>query len=488
MKVIEDQDYMDPDYEDDPLLVLNSKQHSIKQGLMEQQQRMQHGKHARDVEDEDDEEEDEEEDEDQEDDVDEEVENSCPKGKRKLANILKTTAEASRMVLDSTLVSSSEIPSSNKKHKGKKVKRLKIPEAHKEACEVPILHSAFIDNCGDFVHILSIRGLFLYASPKATKEILGYDAEELLGHNVSDFVHPLDLVFLLRELRSASPNEPINIVCRFRKHNGHYLYLELRGHVYEGTAGKRTRCIVMSGRQKKVGRIFAGDVLLPGDTTLPESWAKISPEGLFLYNCPQTQVLLGLTPDQVFGHCIFEYVNVGDHDRLRKGLTLIKQSSTRFYDVPNLRLALPSGPIHVHLRLFNDVGSQAQHYFVQMKRLSDPKTGVVHPVDFHTLSSYSHMFQDGNLFDFLWDEDASSLYFEVNQLRVQNKKLREELESMSAQQGSSKDGFNPKPIPEKERQERSGSSSSSGTSDSVLDETASTASRNQRVPSYRNST
>jgi PAS domain S-box-containing protein len=144
----------------------------------------------------------------------------------------------------------------------------------------PDFKSQFINDCGDFVHILSIRGLFLYASPLSCKELLGFEADELQGHYISEFVHSADLVFVMRELRSAKPEDVINMVCRFKVKSGGYVYVELRGHIYEGEVGKRTRCIIMSGRQKKVGQLCMNHFLLP-DVEGRECWAKLSTEGLF---------------------------------------------------------------------------------------------------------------------------------------------------------------------------------------------------------------
>jgi len=120
-----------------------------------------------------------------------------------------------------------------------------------EEIPLPVFHSQFIDNCGDLVYILSIRGLVLYTSPKSCKDLLGFGSEEVQGQHISELVHPSDLVFVQRELRSASPTQVINLICRFKIKTGGYVTMDLRGHVYQGEAGKRTRCIVLSGREKK---------------------------------------------------------------------------------------------------------------------------------------------------------------------------------------------------------------------------------------------
>ena len=149
----------------------------------------------------------------------------------------------------------------------------------------------------DFIHILSLRGMLLYCSPHSCRQLLEYDASELMGHSLAEFVHPADLVATLRDLRLAQSGERINIICRFKRKFTGYVYVELTGHLYEGDTGKRTKCFILSGREKRVGRLSARDIL-PSTVSVvedptgkslavgaSESWGKISPEGLVLYAC-----------------------------------------------------------------------------------------------------------------------------------------------------------------------------------------------------------
>ncbi|CAL1699840.1 unnamed protein product [Somion occarium] len=56
---------------------------------------------------------------------------------------------------------------------------------------------------GDFVHVVSLKGAFLYVAP-SVKNVLGYEPEELVGKYVSEFCHPADVVPLMRELKESS--------------------------------------------------------------------------------------------------------------------------------------------------------------------------------------------------------------------------------------------------------------------------------------------
>jgi CheY-like chemotaxis protein len=49
-----------------------------------------------------------------------------------------------------------------------------------------------IENSSDIITILSAKGKILFESP-SIERVLGYDAEELVGRNVFDLIHPNDL-------------------------------------------------------------------------------------------------------------------------------------------------------------------------------------------------------------------------------------------------------------------------------------------------------
>jgi len=293
--------------------------------------------------------------------------------------------------------------------------------------EIPLFLSKFIDNCGDFVHVLSIRGLFLYTSPKSLKEVLGYESKDLQGKNISEFVHPSDLVFVMRELRSASSNNAINIVCRFQRKCGKYLYVELRGHVYEGEYGKRTRCIVMSGREKRLGRISVSDILYPN---AEESWAKISPEGLFLFNDMSSDLIFGIQPKGLFARSLFDFIAPEHKERVRHSLQVIV-AAPPYIDIHDLDLILPNkGRVRVYIRVYNDSESNPRYLYCQIKLLID-RYGNELLISTRTLSEFAPMFKNGNIFDFMERDDSASFYYEINQLKVQNNRLKDQLNSLT---------------------------------------------------------
>jgi len=305
-----------------------------------------------------------------------------------------------------------------------------------EEMPIPVFHSQFIDNCGDLVYILSIRGLVLYTSPKSCKDVLGFDSEELQGQNIAELVHPSDLVFVQRELRSSAPKEVINLICRFKTKSGGYMTLDLRGHVYQGEAGKRTRCIVMSGRERKTGSLLLSEILTP---SLDESevWVKISPQGLFLFVDPGAEDVFGVSPESIYAKSLIDFVNESDKFRVRQALEYAS-GVVRFFDIVNLPLITPKGHIISHIRIYNlsdDTGIATKHLLLQIKLVVD-SSGVNYRVSTKTLTDFSQFFIDGNILDY--GDGSSSIYYEINQLRVENKKLKDRLDDYKKKTVSSK--------------------------------------------------
>jgi len=90
-------------------------------------------------------------------------------------------------------------------------------------------YRAIVEHGKDFVHILSLRGRFLYVSRRATKNLLEHSEDELVGRSLSEFCHPADLLVVMRDLRSAAPGESIQLLYRFKRKRSGYVWIEARG-------------------------------------------------------------------------------------------------------------------------------------------------------------------------------------------------------------------------------------------------------------------
>lgn len=149
------------------------------------------------------------------------------------------------------------------------------------------LHLLLLEHAPDIVHVLSLKGFFLYASPAAAR-VLGYEQSELVGRCVGELCHPNDAVPLQRELKESSssvvpvppvasatamragagtststsgldPNadaaathhEPraVDLLFRLRTKEGNFVWMECDGRLHT-EPGKGRKAIVLFGRRR----------------------------------------------------------------------------------------------------------------------------------------------------------------------------------------------------------------------------------------------
>ncbi|KAK3305551.1 PAS domain-containing protein [Chaetomium strumarium] len=159
-----------------------------------------------------------------------------------------------------------------------------------------------LENADDVIHVLSLKGLFLYLSP-ACKRILEWDTAELVGASLSSVCHPSDIVSVTRELKEARQDSSIDVAFRIRRKHSGFTWFESHGALhYDQSKGRKY--IVLVGRKRPVlsirrsvveahsGGIGAGEA---------EIWSKMSPSGLFLFVSSSAHRLLDLKPRDLEG-------------------------------------------------------------------------------------------------------------------------------------------------------------------------------------------
>lgn len=162
-----------------------------------------------------------------------------------------------------------------------------------------IWDKVLLENTDDVVHVLSLKGLFLYLSPSSRK-VLEYDPSELVGTPLSSVCHPSDIVPVTRELKDTSTGAAVNVVFRIRrKHNG-YTWFESHGSLHL-EQGKGRKCIIMVGRERPVYALARADVMSDGGFGETELWTKMSTSGMFLFVSSNVRSLLDRQPEHLIG-------------------------------------------------------------------------------------------------------------------------------------------------------------------------------------------
>lgn len=87
-----------------------------------------------------------------------------------------------------------------------------------------------IEELRDILHILSPDGRLLYVSP-STRDLTGYESQDIVGKLISDYVHPDDSNVFIREFNeSIASGNPLRFFYRFLKKDGQYTIFEAHGH------------------------------------------------------------------------------------------------------------------------------------------------------------------------------------------------------------------------------------------------------------------
>lgn len=169
-----------------------------------------------------------------------------------------------------------------------------VSDWHKQSWDKMLL-----ENTDDVVHVLSLKGLFLYLSP-ACKKVLEYDASDLVGTALSEICHPSDIVPVTRELKDTASGSPVNIVFRIRRKQSGYTWFESHGSLF-AEVGKGRKCIILVGRKRPVFALRRRDLEAQGGIGDSEFWTKISTSGMFLFVSSNVRSLLDLHPETLMG-------------------------------------------------------------------------------------------------------------------------------------------------------------------------------------------
>jgi len=111
-------------------------------------------------------------------------------------------------------------------------------EADEALCGGELRFRRITENMQDMVSQTDMAGIFQYLSP-STKRVLGYEAENLRGKSLFDFVHPDDIDRVTKAIeKSVSDHSWGRIEFRYKHADGHYLWLETVGNFLLDDKGK----------------------------------------------------------------------------------------------------------------------------------------------------------------------------------------------------------------------------------------------------------
>ncbi len=104
------------------------------------------------------------------------------------------------------------------------------------------------DNSNDLISRHTPDGIYLYASP-ASRSLLGYEPEEMIGRSLYDFFHPEDAAAFQRTQAIAGRLPPtFSLSYRARHKNGNYIWLEMTSRIIRDSESGADQEIVVVSR------------------------------------------------------------------------------------------------------------------------------------------------------------------------------------------------------------------------------------------------
>lgn len=303
-----------------------------------------------------------------------------------------------------------------------------------------------LENCDDVIHVLSLKGLFLYLSP-ACKRVLEYDPAELTGNSLSTICHPSDIVPVTRELKDATTGDQVNIVFRVRRKQSGYTWFESHGSIHMDQ-GKGRKCIILVGRKRPVFSISRRNIESHGGIGDSELWTKLSTSGTFLYVSSNVRSLLDLQPEALVATGIQELMR--KDSRPEFGRTLEKARRGKIVTCKHEVLNRRGQGLQAQTTLYPGDASEGQKpsFLLAQTKLLKASSRALAPgsTTGSTASRSVHgqisqpgggklalgnqdeaLASDDNIFDELKTTKCSSWQFELRQMEKVNRVLAEEL-------------------------------------------------------------
>ena len=328
----------------------------------------------------------------------------------------------------------------------------------------------------DFVHVLSLKGQFQYVSP-SVRRVLEYEPEDLLNKHISDICHPSDIVPVMRELKDATHTpsdgrqpQAINMLFRVRRKMSGYIWLESSGRL-QVESGKGRKAMVLTGRDRTLPAFCWKALDDHGGLTDTEVWAKVSLDGLVLWVTGCVGDIFGGRTNDLVGKSIYSFMAGAEDgppgpDGHSSSLAVEKAISTSAEGLPkrgatSVRHQLigldgrtrevtsnffaagssSAGPItpsrESPTALDDDTGSNVSSFMedlpfqilVQIKStptgIQKPKSAIVHPLT-------------ENVFEEMDTTRGTSWQYELHQLKIANRKLKDDIQALRTGQKSNK--------------------------------------------------
>ena len=170
------------------------------------------------------------------------------------------------------------------------------------------------ENANDMIAILNNNFEYEYINEEVTKKIMGYTFKDVIGKSSLKFIHPADLRRSVRHLRKGfQTGEGMGIV-RFKKLNGDYIWLEVRGKTFIDKDGLKKAITIsrditerkiteqrLKESEEKYRNLF---------NSSPLSIMLLDSIGRIIECSPATKEIFGFNREELIGKSRFDLISI----------------------------------------------------------------------------------------------------------------------------------------------------------------------------------
>ncbi len=202
---------------------------------------------------------------------------------------------------------------------------------------------ALIENAWDAIIIIDARGTLLYESPSSVR-ITGWQPQEVVGRNVTKFVHQDHLPELVAkyEKLTTEPGSSMTVNAAFKHKDGHYIECEctlhnlLRDPKINGVVANYRD---ITDRRRAEEAIRTSEERFRNLVEATSDWVwETDPRGIYTYVSPKVREVMGYDVGEIIGRSIFDYMPAKESSRFAATFQAAAAGNQPFSFVENSRL------------------------------------------------------------------------------------------------------------------------------------------------------
>lgn len=251
----------------------------------------------------------------------------------------------------------------------------------------------------------------------------------------------------------------VNLVFRIRRKNSGYVWIECTGRLHV-EPGKGRKAVILSGRARNVPTLSWGQVSNHGGLGEVEFWSKLSHEGLIIHATGTVSGVLGQPAEDVAGQSFFSLLPGGDNGppknedpsstvaMVSRALQTAVAGETRHGGVAiqHQMIRKSGSPVDVVSVFYNtivtrspspdssgfDEAPKGSNYIVVQTKVILTPAASANTLAQTTRSKPVVHSPSANVFEELETTRGTSWQYELHQLRLLNRRLRDDINSARA--------------------------------------------------------